>query len=289
MKHPAPLLLALLLSLSASAQEASAPVVQPRAEDLRDIMSARAYGMGNAWRALGEGAETGTGNPATIAAYRTYRIAVTGGWDWKGKDAFAMASVADAVSSALAAGVTYELVSLGKGADRATANFTTLALALPLADILMVGVSTRYLVLSGARSANAVTGDAGILFRPSQAFSLGFSAHNLIDTSNAELTRYYSLHAGVIAGVFTAAADVRADFTTNATRTFTYSGGVEFLIAQQFPIRAGYTWDGFTQSSQLGMGLGIKTQGGGVDIAYRHDFGGERGELIALTFNLTVR
>ena len=289
MKHPAPVLMALLLSLSASAQDAEAPVVQPRAEDLRDIQSARAYGMGNAWRALGEGAEAGTGNPAALSMYHTYRVELTGGWDWKGKDAFAMASIADSVSSLLAAGVTYELVSLGKGADRATANFSTLALSLPLADILLVGVSTRYLVLSGARSANAVTGDAGLIFRPAQVFSLGFSAHNLIDTGNAELTRYYSLHAGVFAGILTAAADVRADFTTNATRTFTYSGGLEFLIAKQFPIRAGYTWDGFTRSSQLGMGIGLMTQGGGIDLAYRHDFGGERGELVALTVKLQVR
>ena len=199
-----------------------------------------------------------------------------------------MASIADSVSGLLAAGVTYQLISLGKGADRATANLSTLSFALPLADVLMVGVSTRYLVLSGARSANAVTGDVGPIFRPSPVVSLGVSAYNLIDTRNAELTRYYSAHAGVIAGVFTAATDVRADFTTNDTTTFTYSGGVEFLIAQQFPLRAGYTWDGFTHSSQLGMGLGIATPGGGVDLAYRHDFGGERGELIALTIKLQV-
>lgn len=290
MRHPTPLLLALLLSVSASAQQTEAgPAVPPRAEDLRDLLSARSYGMGNAWRALGQGADTGTGNPASLAAWPTYRVELTGGWDWKGKDAFAMASIADASTSLLAAGVTYQLVSLGRGAERATANLTTLALALPLAESLLIGVSSRYLLLRGAREANAFTGDAGLIFRPSPVFSMGFSAHNLIDTHNLELTRYYSLHAAVVAGVFTAAADVRGDFTTQAQSTFTYSGGLEFLIAKQFPLRAGYTWDGFTRSSQLGFGLGLVTQGGGIDLAYRHDLGGEGGKLLALTVKVQVR
>ncbi len=289
MRHRAALLLALLLSSRAWAQDAPVPVTQPVAEDLRDLMGARAYGMGGAWRAMGVGAETGTGNPATLSIFRTYRVEITGAWDWAGKDAFAMASVADSSTSLLAAGVTYQVASFGKGPTRSTAHFNTLALSLPLADSFLVGVSTRYLVMRGARTANAVTGDAGILFRPTQLISLGLSAHNLIDTGNPELTRYYSLHGSIIAGIFSAAADVRADFTTNSQTTLTYSGGVEFLLGKQFPLRAGYTWDGFTRSSQIGAGLGLQLKGGGIDLAYRHDIGGENGRLLALTFKVQVK
>src|SRR5262249_21754649 len=158
--------------------------------------------------------------------------------------------------------------------------------ALPFGDALMIGVSSRYLIMRGARQANAITGDAGILVRPSDFLSLGVSAHNLIDTGNPELTRYYSAHAGVFAGLLTVAADVRADFVTTNRPTLTYNGGMEFLAGQNIPLRAGYTWDGFTRSSQLGLGIGILTSGGGLDLAYRHDFGGEKGRLIALTFKL---
>jgi opacity protein-like surface antigen len=285
------LLLALLLSTLAHAQEEPEPdtSVAPRAEDLRDIMSARGYGMGGAWRALGVGAESGTGNPAALVAFRTYRIELTGAWDWEGKDATGMVAVADSSTSALAAGVSYQLVSLGKGTQRTTAHLNTVALALPLARSLMLGVSSRYLLMRGARQANAITGDAGLLVRPSDVFSIGVSAHNLIGTGNPELTRYYSAHAGVFAGLLTVAADVRADFETHDRTTFSYSGGLEFILGQNIPLRAGYTWDGFTRSSQLGLGIGVLTGGGGLDLAYRHDFGGEKGRLIALTFKLQVR
>ncbi|PTL79051.1 hypothetical protein [Vitiosangium sp. GDMCC 1.1324] len=291
MWHRLMLLSALLLSTLALAQEdaGAGTVTAPRAEDLRDILSARAYGMGGAWRALGVGAESGTGNPATLAAFHTYRIEATGAWDWVGKDAFGMVALADSSTSMLAAGVSYQLVSLGKGAERATAHVNTVSMALPIAESLMIGVTSRYLLMRGARQANALTGDAGILFRPSEAFSLGVSAHNLINTGNPELTRYYSAHAGVFAGMLTIAADVRADFETNNRTTFTYNGGLEYILGQNIPVRAGYTWDGFTRSSQLGVGIGVLTQGGGIDLAYRHDFGGENGRLIALTFKVQVR
>src|SRR5690242_7797327 len=103
MWHRLTLLSVLLLTPLALAQEDSAPDTsrQPRAEDLRDVLSARAYGMGGAWRALGVGAESGTGNPAALAAFRTYRIELTGAWDWVGKDAFGMVAVADSSSSPL--------------------------------------------------------------------------------------------------------------------------------------------------------------------------------------------
>jgi opacity protein-like surface antigen len=285
------LLLALVLSAPAHAQEETAPSLyrHPASEDLRSLLSARGYGMGGAWRALGGGAESGTGNPAALAAYPTYRIELTGAWDWVGKDAFGMVSVADSSTSVLAGGVTYQLLSLGKGAQRATAHINTVSTALPIAESLLIGVSTRYLLMRGARQANAVTGDAGILFRPSEAFALGVSGHNLIGTGNPELTRFYSAHAAVLAGLLSVAADVRADFETYKRTTFTYSGGVEYVLGQSFPIRAGYTWNGFTRASELGVGLGLLTPGGGLDLAYYHDFGGEKGRLVALTFKVQVR
>ncbi|WNG49943.1 hypothetical protein F0U60_41845 [Archangium minus] len=291
MWHRLTLLLAVLLSTLSLAQEDSGVDTsrRPQAEDLRNLTSARSVGMGGAWRALGVGAEAGTGNPASLAAFRTYRIELTGAWDWVGKDALGMVAVADSSTSMLAAGVTYQLISLGKGTQRATAHLNTLALAVPLANSLMIGVSTRYLLMRGARQANSLTADAGLLVRPSDAFSIGVSAHNLIGTNNPELTRYYSAHAGVFAGLLTVAADVRADFETNDRTTFTYSGGLEYVLGQNFPLRAGYTWDGFTRSSQLGVGIGLMTGGGGIDLAYHHDFGGEQGRLVALTFKVQVR
>jgi opacity protein-like surface antigen len=84
-------------------------------------------------------------------------------------------------------------------------------------------------------------------------------------------------------------ADVRADFDTREDSVFTYGVGLEYILGQSVPVRVGYTYDGFNEASQLGLGLGFLTQeGGGVDIGYRHDFGGEKGRVLAITIRMQV-
>jgi opacity protein-like surface antigen len=281
MPHRLLLLLALCLSTPVFAQA--------EVDDLRDIQSARAYGMGGAYRALGMGTEAVLGNPAALALWKMYRMELHGGWDTHGKDAFGGVSVMDAKTSDLAAGLDYHILTLRTGEGRATAHFSTLAFALPLTPGVLIGTSIHYLKLKGPLLANATTVDAGVLVRFNEGFNLGFSAHNLIDTKNEELTRYYSAHMGFLTGLFTLAADVRGDFQSRDKAVYTYNGGVEYILGQSIPVRLGYTYDGFQKASQLGVGLGFLTgEGGGIDVAYRHDIGGERGRLLALSIKLQV-
>lgn len=279
------LTLVLMLATAASAQGQ----VAPRAADLRDLTSARAYGMGGAYRALGQGADAIMGNPAAIALSHSYKAEATGAWDYAQKDAFFGASLLDANTSALAAGLDYHLVSIGRGADRATAHLGSLALALPLSGNLYIGSTVRYLMLRGARHADSTTVDAGVLLRLSDGFTLGVSGHNLVDTHDLELTRYYTAHMGLmLSPEFTVAADVVGDFTTQDQTTLTYNAGLEYLMSGSIPLRAGYTYDGFTGASRLGVGFGLVADGGGIDLAYRHDFSGEKGRLVVLTIRLTL-
>jgi opacity protein-like surface antigen len=229
------------------------------------------------------------GNPAAIAMWKMYRMELHGSWDTTGHDAFGGVSVMDAKTSDLAAGLDYHILSLRSGEGRATGHFSTLAFALPITPGVLLGTSIHYLRLSEPVRSNASTVNLGLLLRFSEALGIGFSAHNLIDTQNAELTRYYSLHAGYLLGLLTVAADVRADFESQDRRVLTYSGGVEYILGQALPVRLGYTYDGFQKASQLGVGLGFMTEGGGgIDLGYRHDLGGEKGRLLALTIRLQV-
>jgi hypothetical protein len=280
--------LLLLLSLSVASATFAQDSSAPRAEDLRNLMSARAYGMGGAYRALGLGSEAVVGNPAATGLYRTYRIELTGAWDYRQKDASFGATIMDANTSALAAGLDYRLVSIGRGVERTTAHLGTLAFALPLAQSLYVGTSARYLMMGGRREANATTVDAGVILKLSQSIALGFSGHNLIDTQNAELTRYFSGHLGYTSGLFTAAADVRGDFVTRPENTFTYSGGLEYVLGQGVPVRAGYTYDGFTRGHIVAAGLGLMAEGSGLDLAYQHEIGGDESRQLALTIKLQL-
>jgi opacity protein-like surface antigen len=282
MSHRLILLLALCLSTTVQAQS--------DVEDLRDIHSARSYGMGGAYRALGLGTEAVLGNPASIALYKMYRMELHGSWDAEGKDTFGGLSVMDAKTSALAAGLDYHLMSLRSGSGRTTAHFTTLALAFPITPGVLVGGSVHYLrARGGPFDANASTANAGLLLRFSESFTIGFSGHNLIDTQNPELTRYYSAHAGLIAGMLVVGADVRADFDSREDSVLTYSAGLEYFLGQAIPVRLGYSYDGFNEASQLGVGLGFVTQeGGGIDVGYRHDFGGAEGRVLSLTIKMQV-
>ncbi|MFP2908236.1 hypothetical protein ACLESD_24920 [Pyxidicoccus sp. 3LFB2] len=280
--RPTVLLIALCVSTAALAQPA---------EDLRDLMSARAYGMGGAYRALGLGTEAVLGNPAAMALFPAYRVEATGAWDVEQKEGLLGVSILDAASSRLAMGIDYHWVSLGRGGARTSAHLSSLGVGLPLSQAVMLGAVARYLRLSGdARYANSVTGDAGLMLRLSPSFTAGVSAHNLIDTGNSELTRYFSAHVGFLTQQLTVAGDVRADFVTNNENTFTYSAGLEYLFGQVLPVRGGYTYDGFRKTSQLSTGVGFVSEGGGgFDIAYRHDLGGEKGRLLALTIKLLMR
>ncbi|MCK8502541.1 MULTISPECIES: hypothetical protein [Myxococcus] len=279
--RPVVLLLAVCVSTAASAQPS---------EDLRDIMSARAYGMGGAYRALGLGTEAVLGNPAAMALWPAYRFEGTGAWDTALKEGMLGISVIDGATSKLAMGVDYHWVSLGRGGARTSAHLSSLGVGFPLTPGILIGGVARYLRMSGTgRYANSVTVDTGVLMRLSQSFVAGVSGHNLINTDNVELSRYYTGHIGIMSGMLTLAGDVRADFETDDKTTLTYAGGLEYLMGMQVPIRAGYSYDGFTRTSRLSTGLGFMTeQGGGLDIAYRHELGGEKSRMLALTLRLQV-
>jgi hypothetical protein len=62
--------------------------------------------------------------------------------------------------------------------------------------------------------------------------------------------------------------------------------GGEYLFGQSFFVRAGYAHDFSATSNFVSGGLGFFGQGGGVDVAYRHEFGGAQSKLVALTIRL---
>jgi opacity protein-like surface antigen len=254
---------------------------------LRTLMQARNFGMGGAYRAHGLGAEAVLGNPAALALFPAYRIELTGGWDAGEKDAFGTVTLADSTTSRIAAGLSYSLVSLGRADARRNSHFSTLALSLPLAPGLLAGGSVHYLANNGS-DAKDITGDAGLLARFGRGVLIGVSGHNLVAADSPLLGRYFTAHAGYLTGLFTAAADVSADFEGERTAYF-WSGGAEYLLGQSLPVRAGYAYDTASRTSFLGAGLGLLAPDGGLDFGYRHELGGRKSRWLALTFKMQVR
>lgn len=252
---------------------------------LNNLLHARSYAMGGAYSTLGLGAEAVVGNPAAMSLYKRYLIEASGAWDFQNKDAFVTVSLLDSQTSQLAAGLTYDLVSFGRGEERRTAHLSTFAFSMPLMEFLHAGVSARYLTMSGAESANAVTMDAGLVLQLVEGLHLGASGHNLIDIHHPEMPRYYVFSGAIVGNIFSLATDVRADFESGPSTQLVYSAGGELVLGAGIPLRAGYRYEALTGEHSVSGGLGFFTESGGIDLAYLQSLNGS-GKLIALTIRV---
>ncbi|MEW5741044.1 MAG: hypothetical protein AB1938_19135 [Myxococcota bacterium] len=276
-------ILSALVVLWAAAAFAQATATAP---DLRDAMSARNHGMGGAFESLGYGAEVILGNPAALSLYKRYQIEGNGGWDPGLGYGYGSIAVADS-TNALAAGISYQFCTFG-GEERRWAHTTSLALAYPLAEFLHLGATVRYNVLVGASNTNSVTMNAGLVVRPASFLSIGFSGHNLIPNYNVDLPRYFVVSvSGMFLDQLSPVFDLWMDFNQPTAR-FDFRGGVEWLVAQSFPLRLGYQYDGITGRQYFGGGIGYFVEGSGIDLAYRHELADGTGKLIALTLKLQL-
>lgn len=279
MVRPA-LALALVTATAAAAQ------ATPVSPDFRDVMSARNHAMGGAFESLGYGGEVILGNPAALSLYKRYQIEGNGAWDPGLGYGYGSLSVADSTNN-LAAGISYQFATYG-GSDRRWAHTTTLALAYPLADFLHIGVAARYNVIVGASPTNSVTMNAGLVVKPVDFLSISFSGHNLIPNYNVDLPRYFVASvSGLFLQQLTPVFDLWMDFNQPAPR-FSYRGGVEWLVAQSFPIRVGYQYDGIVNKQYFGGGIGWFSEGSGIDLSYRHELSQGDGHLVSLTLKLQL-
>ena len=260
--------------------------VTPVPTALYDIMNARNFGMAGAYRALGYGTESIGGNPAAISLYKRYQIEVSGAWDIKNKYGWGGTAVADSQTGEIAGGASYELVTFDTPYGRNTAHVSTTAIAIPLGPIHL-GVAGRYHLIYGPAATNSITLNAGIIVQPVDWLTFSFSGHNLIPVYNIYIQRYFTLGVAMMLGMFTPTFEMRGDFNAVVPR-LAYSGGIEYILASAFPIRAGYTWDGIAAKQYLGVGLGYFSEGSGIDIAYRHEFGGSNGRMLAVTIKMQM-
>ncbi|MGV3623471.1 MAG: hypothetical protein ACO1OB_21815 [Archangium sp.] len=278
-------LLVLVAPTLALAQSSQAEQVTP---DLRDLQHSRNMAMGGAYEALGYGAEAIGGNPAAISLYKRYQMEATGSWDIPQGYGFGSIGLADS-TNALSAGVSYHFATYG-AESRRWAHLTTLATAYAFGDIVHIGVAVRHHVIVGASPTNSVSMNAGFVVRPAQFLTLGFSGHNLIGVYNKDISRYFTASiAGQFFNQLSPAVDVRMDFNEVNPRLAVHAG-IEWLIANSFPLRVGYQWDGIAQPNHhyLSGGIGWFYEGSGIDFAYRHEIGGNEGRLISLTLKLQL-
>lgn len=276
--------LVLVMVASSARVEAAMPTVGP---NLGDVMQARNIAMGGAYESLGYGAEVIGGNPAALSLFKRYQIEANGAWDIPSGYATGSVSLADSVSSALAMGISYHFVTYG-AFERRWAHLTTVAVALPLAEWLHLGLAGRHQVITGASNTNSITLTAGLVIKPWEWLSLGFSGHNLIPNYNSDVTRFFVASiSGQFAGQLSPVFDLKLDLNQPTPR-FAYQAGLEWLIAMRFPLRVGYQLDAIGNHQYLSGGVGWFVEGSGFDVSYRHELLGQEGRLLALTVKLQL-
>jgi hypothetical protein len=275
--------LTLLLSGAAWADSAATAYAP---QFLNDIMQARNYAMGGAYHSLGYGTESLSGNPATMSLFKRYQVELGGAWDIPNGFGFGGLSVVDSATSAVAMGTSYQLATFDSPQGRNVANLTTLGIAYPITDWLHVGVSARNQIITGPWNTNSITMNAGVALKLFDLIILGLTGNNLIDVASPLVQRFFTFSIAGTIGMFTPTFEMSADFNTT-TPKFRYAGGAEYILADYVPLRAGFVYDGIAGGAKyLSFGSGFFYQGSGVDIAYRHEFGGNNGNLIALTIKL---
>ncbi len=276
--------LCLIVISTAAAAQTTTPSKPP---NLQDVMAARNFGMGGAYRSLGYGAEAITGNPAALSIYKRYTLELSGAYDVQHQWGYGGISISDSVTNELAAGVAYQMVTLGEGDARRLAYLTTAASAYPLSQNFHVGVAIRHQVITGEDNTNSITMSAGLIFRPWDELCFSVSGHNLIGVWSGDVPRYFAFGiSSLIGGQFTPTVELRADFNDPKQTKVAFSGGIEWLAGDTFPIRLGYSYDQMTNTQHVGFGLGYFSEGSGIDLAYRHEINGTNGKMLALTIKI---
>jgi hypothetical protein len=282
-----------LLAGAASAAEPAGPMGIP------DLVGPRALalssGMGVA--ASNEGIYL---NPAAAGARKRYSAEALLLVDRRGADTTAQllgASVVDSLSGPVTGGVSYLRAQRGEY----DGNLWHLMVGGPIAQDLHLAVAGKYLSVKGPKNVSAATVDAGLFWQVMDVFSIGAAGYNLVPVAN-ELVAPRGAGVGVGLGndrSFQVTADWRVDFdrgpcTTAACEgvvapktTNRYGAGVEVLLGNLVPLRAGLSKDETLATRWWSLGAGLVTQSGiALDVGYRQSLDDPSSRTIAATLKV---
>lgn len=260
----------------------------PVGSDGLDV-TARALATGDAQRAVSTGNDGIFVNPAGLAASRRYTFELDGVGDVHAGDYGFGASVVDSVSSApVAAGAAYTRWELGlPTGERTEGNEVRIASAYPISQRILFGATGKYLGISGGGlDVHAWTFDAGFLITAG-GFRIGVTGQNLIPTNS----RWAPLTGGL--GVafgsddsFQLSLDTVVNLADSAHPAYSGRFGLEYLLGDAFPFRAGVMFDQPTKALDLTLGLGLVTSAFGVDVGWRHGLRQDGGQYVGVSVKM---
>ncbi len=277
--------------------------VRPRtAGAFVDELGSRALAMGGAGRADARGDEAIPLNPSGMSLARLYSLEGHYQYASQPGEQFGHVSVVDSTSAfGLAGGVYYAFRTAAvPGLSRFTGHEAGVALSMPFSELLMLGVTGKYLRLAGgapepdgSSSHGGLTLDAGATIRLASVLTLGVVGYSLRDlsTTRAPLSLGYGA-ALVPLPELTVAIDVFHDFTTSdptrGVRT-SVAAGAEFRPATRMSFRGGVGDDGGLEHTYLSAGFAAISEAGAVDLSLRQDLtGSARGTTFVASLRVFV-
>ena len=269
-----------------------------------ELENARMTALGGPMRASSTSISALYSNPANMALAQVYHVgAFAQIYPEARRQSYGGAIVDSLISSTGMAGGLGGVWTMQDrdGIDRQWMD-VRFALAMPLADVLYIGLGGRYITLQqngsgplgasyasgGLRGSNivqTVTIDAGVTVRPIPELKIAVTGNNLTSLDNA----LFPLMGGVGIGYDTADFGVSGDLTMES-RTWDKlnlraRAGGEVLLVDHLMVRAGYRYDQRMESHALCGGLGYVDQIFSIDASVRRSVSGP--SYTAIVFGVT--
>ncbi len=293
-----------LLGRGSGAIAAPSSTSPEQAYDLGEFPHPRSLAMAGAQQVYGGSTNAVYTNPANLPLYRVYHVEGLAALGPEARRQTYGGAVVDSSTGRLAGGFGGAWSQFDPDGIRRTTTDLRLALAFPVSDRLSLGAAGRYLnvsqrVASGPFGASLVsdgandeslfkdfTFDVGLALQITEHVRAGLSGRNLTAPGTALAPVVLAGGVGFSASNVTIEANELFDFTTfGSARSRTMAGG-EVLIADRFPLRAGYRYDEGVKTHAVGLGVGY------VDKQFSVDFGGRRevtGDHPSTTLGLALR
>lgn len=270
-----------------------------------EIETPRIMAVAGAIRSTSSSTSALFANPANMALAQVYHFgALAELYPEAGRQTFGGAAVDSLLSSTgLSGGVSFAWTQQDPGNLGRQWTDLRFGIALPIPDVLYVGVAARYLQLAqtgvgplgyskasgGVASGvimETITVDVGATLRPIPELVISVVGHNLtsLDTSLVPLMGAASV--GFLTGEFSIASDVILEATTFDTTKLRFQAGAEFLVANRVALRGGYRYDQGFDAHFLTAGAGYVDPKFSIDLGARRSLNGT--DSTTVSFGFTV-
>jgi|NGEPerStandDraft_6_1074524.scaffolds.fasta_scaffold00556_7 opacity protein-like surface antigen len=271
--------------------------------DYGDVDTGRGAALSGAQRSFSTSYGALLSNPANMVSSRVYHVgALASIWPEASRQTYGAAIVDSSTSSTRLAGGFAALwtVQDHNGINRLGSDLR-LGLALPFSEKFRAGVTGRYISLrengngplgsslasGGLHDKSIVRGfgiDVGATFQPTPSIAASLVGTGLNGAGTGFQPTVLGGGLGWSANNFTLEGNGVADFTTWERTTMRLMAGAEYVLAEHYPLRAGYRWDSGLHAHAASAGLGYISSVFSLEVGARRSFGEFGATAIVFSF-----